>query len=206
MSHLAAPLARLIEQFERLPGIGHKSAQRLAFHILNMSEKGAEEFTAAITEAREKIHECARCCNLTEQELCPVCRADGRDTTTICVVEDARDVLAFNARENTAGHIMYFTAQYRRWTESDPSSFASSSSSTVLRMRISPRLSWQPIPPWRRGHRDVYIQIACAFGVKVTRLAYGIPVGGDLGMPMRLPCAVRSRAKSSVSVFVRELW
>ena len=78
MSYSVPPLARLVEQLERLPGIGHKSAQRLAFHILGLPDDAAREFVTAITEAREKLHECAVCCDLTDQELCPVCRAAGR--------------------------------------------------------------------------------------------------------------------------------
>ncbi len=95
-SFTVPPLARLIEQLERLPGIGHKSAQRLAFYLLNLPEKNAADFVAAITDAREKIHECAVCRNLTDQELCPVCRAGNRDTGLICVVEDPRDVMALS--------------------------------------------------------------------------------------------------------------
>ena len=72
MSYSVAPLERLIEQLERLPGIGHKSAQRLAFFLLNQPEKNAADFVSAITEAREKIHECAVCRNLTYQDLCPI--------------------------------------------------------------------------------------------------------------------------------------
>lgn len=71
MGYSVAPLQRMIEQLERLPGIGHKSAQRLAFYLLNLPDKGAEDFLAAIREGREKIHECAVCRNLTDQELCP---------------------------------------------------------------------------------------------------------------------------------------
>ena len=90
MSYQIAPLSRLIEQLERLPGIGHKSAQRLAFHLLNISDKAAEDFTGALKDAREKLRECTVCCNLADGELCPVCRAGNRDTGLICVVEDPR--------------------------------------------------------------------------------------------------------------------
>ncbi|NLN82086.1 MAG: recombination protein RecR [Clostridiales bacterium] len=181
MSHLAAPLARLIEQFERLPGIGHKSAQRLAFHILNMSEKGAEEFTAAITEAREKIHECARCCNLTEQELCPVCRADGRDTTTICVVEDARDVLAFERTREYRGsyHVLHGTISPMDGVGPEQLRIKqllnriADEDITEIIMATNPTVEGEATA--------MYIsKLLAPFGVKVTRLAYGIPVGGDL--------------------------
>ena len=87
-------MAQLVEQFERLPGIGHKTAQRLAYYVLDMPKEQAAAFAKAIEEAHEKIHYCKICCNLTDQELCPVCRNETRDKSIICVVEDPRDVFA----------------------------------------------------------------------------------------------------------------
>lgn len=116
MSYSVAPLERLIEQLERLPGIGHKSAQRLAFFLLNQPEKNAADFVTAITEAREKIHECAVCRNLTDQDLCPICRAGNRDASVICVVEDPRDVMAFERTRNTRACITCCTAPSPLWT------------------------------------------------------------------------------------------
>ena len=93
-SYYVAPLAKLEEKFEQLPGIGHKTAQRLAYYVLGLSKEDAEDFSRAILEAHEKIHYCKICCNLTDQELCPVCRSNDRDKSIICVVEDPRDVFA----------------------------------------------------------------------------------------------------------------
>ena len=81
-----APLAKLIDQFERLPGIGKKTAQRLAYYVLDLPKSEAKKFSTAIIEAHEKIHYCKLCCNLTDQELCSVCRSNSRDTSVICVV------------------------------------------------------------------------------------------------------------------------
>ena len=89
-SYHVAPLETLVEQFEKLPGIGHKTAQRLAYHILSVSKEEAEQFASAIVNAHEKIHYCKVCCNLTDQELCPVCRNNSRDKSIIYVVEDLR--------------------------------------------------------------------------------------------------------------------
>ena len=94
MGYEVASLARLIEQFERLPSIGHKTAQRLAFHVLNMSDEQAKNFAGAIIDAHEKIHRCSVCCNFSEDELCPICSRTDRDRSVICVVEDPRDVMA----------------------------------------------------------------------------------------------------------------
>ena len=109
MSYSVPPLARLVEQLERLPGIGHKSAQRLAFFILELPDEAAGDFVSAITEAREKLHECAVCCDLTDQELCPVCRSAERDETTVCVVEDPRDVMALERTREYNGlyHVLH---------------------------------------------------------------------------------------------------
>lgn len=111
MSYQIAPLSRLIEQLERLPGIGHKSAQRLAFYLLNMPEKAAEDFIGALKDAREKLQECTVCCNLADGELCPVCRAGNRDTGLICVVEDPQDVMALERTREYTGtyHVLHGT-------------------------------------------------------------------------------------------------
>ncbi|HBL40669.1 MAG TPA: recombination protein RecR, partial [Ruminococcaceae bacterium] len=109
MGYEVASLAKLIEQFERLPGIGRKTAQRLAFYVLNLSEREAQDFADAITDAHKKIHRCSVCCNLSEEELCPICSRSGRDQSTICVVEDPRDVLAIERTHEYNGtyHVLH---------------------------------------------------------------------------------------------------
>ena len=93
-----APLENLVEQFEKMPGIGHKTAQRLAYYVLNLSKTQADELAKAVLDAHTKIHYCERCCNLTDKELCPVCASTTRDNSVICVVETPRDATAV---ENT---------------------------------------------------------------------------------------------------------
>ena len=93
-----APLENLVDQFEKMPGIGAKTAQRLAYFVLNLPKSQAEEFANAIMDAHTKIKYCKVCCNLTDQELCPVCRNVARDKSVICVVETPRDATAL---ENT---------------------------------------------------------------------------------------------------------
>ena len=181
MAYTAAPLARLIEQLERLPGIGHKSAQRLAFYLLNLPEKNAADFVGAITEAREKIHECAVCHNLTDQELCPICRSEGRDASTICVVEDPRDVLAFERTREYNGlyHVLHGTISPMDGVGPEQlrvkellTRVAGGGVSEVI-MATNPTVEGEATA--------MYIsKLLAPFGVKVTRLAYGIPVGGDL--------------------------
>ena len=94
MEFFPAPLERLVEQFARLPGIGGKSAQRLAFHVLNLPQNEAQEFADAILEAKNRVTLCPVCCSLTAGDLCPICADHKRDEHVICVVADPRDVLA----------------------------------------------------------------------------------------------------------------
>ena len=98
MKYDVMPLTRLIEQFARLPGIGRKTAQRLAFYVLNLPQDKAREFADTILEAHEKIHPCSVCQNLTDRDICPICADPERDHTTICIVEQVADVLSI---ENT---------------------------------------------------------------------------------------------------------
>lgn len=181
MSYSVPPLARLVEQLERLPGIGHKSAQRLAFFILELPDEAAGDFVSAITEAREKLHECAVCCDLTDQELCPVCRSAERDETTVCVVEDPRDVMALERTREYNGlyHVLHGAISPMDGIGPD-------------RLRIKQlltRIAEKPIAevimatnPTVEGEATaMYLgRLLKPFEVRVTRLAYGIPVGGDL--------------------------
>ena len=181
MSYSVAPLERLIEQLERLPGIGHKSAQRLAFFLLNQPEKNAADFVSAITEAREKIHECAVCRNLTDQDLCPICRAGNRDASVICVVEDPRDVMAFERTREYAGlyHVLHGTISPLDGVGPDQIRVKE------LLVRVADEEVQEVImatnPTVEGEATAMYIsKLLKPFQVKVTRLAYGIPVGGDL--------------------------
>jgi recombination protein RecR len=103
------PLSRLIDQFEKLPGIGRKSAQRLAYYVLGLSDEGVKELADAILDAHKKIHYCKICCNLTDEELCPICRNPARDHSVICVVEDPRDVIALERTHefNAVYHVLH---------------------------------------------------------------------------------------------------
>ena len=104
-----APVAKLIEEFERLPGIGNKTAQRLAFYVLEMSKERAEMFAAAIKEAKEKVSYCSVCYNLSDSDKCSVCRNPNRDKSIICVVQDPRDVVAFERIRDFKGvyHVLH---------------------------------------------------------------------------------------------------
>ncbi|MBQ3202828.1 MAG: recombination protein RecR [Clostridia bacterium] len=181
MGYSIVPLERLTEQLERLPGIGRKSAARLAFHLLYMPDKDAKTFIEALTEARDKIHECPVCCNLTDSATCPLCGDNRRDRTTICVVEDPRDVLAIERTGEYDGlyHVLHGTISPMDGRGPDQ-----------LRVKeLLHRLEDETVqevimaqnPTVEGDYTALYLsRLLKPLNIKVTRLAYGIPVGGDL--------------------------
>lgn len=180
-SYHVAPLETLVEQFEKLPGIGHKTAQRLAYHILGVSKEEAEAFAAAIVNAHEKIHYCKVCCNLTDEELCPVCRNENRDKSIICVVEDPRDVFALERTNefNATYHVLHGVISPLSGVGPDQLHIKE------LLARVSDPQVKEVImatnPTVEGEATAMYIsRLLKPMGIRVTRLAYGIPVGGDL--------------------------
>jgi len=178
----ALPLVKLIEQFERLPGIGRKSAQRLAFHILDLPKEQAEEFANAILEAHEKIRKCVRCQNLTEEELCPICSQPGRDETVICVVENPQDVLAFERTREYNGlyHVLHGLISPMDGIGPDQltikelmARLGSDSKVEEIIMATNPTVEGEATATY-------LARLIKPMGLRVTRLAYGIPVGGNL--------------------------
>ena len=181
MAGTAAPLARLIELFERLPGIGSKSAQKLAFHILNMNDAQINYFTETIKNAHQKIHRCSECCDLTDGDKCNICSDERRDRTTICVVESSKDVMAFERTREYKGlyHVLHGAIS--------PINNIGPEDITVKELLL--RLSDDNIKevimatnPTVEGEATaMYIsRLIKPAGIKVTRLAYGVPVGADL--------------------------
>ena len=111
MKYFAPSVETLIDEFAKLPGIGRKTAQRLAFHVLNLPKEDADRLAQAITAAKQTIHLCPKCQNLTDEELCPICADETRDPSTICVVADPKDVLAFEKTREYHGlyHVLHGT-------------------------------------------------------------------------------------------------
>ena len=104
MQYFPTALQELADQFARLPGIGGKTAQRLAFHVLSLSQPEAQAFADAILNAKKEVHTCPCCQNLTDRELCPICSDDNRDSGVICVVADPKDVIAMERSREFRGH------------------------------------------------------------------------------------------------------
>ena len=175
------PLQNLIQQFERLPGIGHKSAQRLAFHVLNMKEEEVQAFADALIAAHSKIHRCEKCCDLTDTQYCPICDDPGRDSSIICVVENSRDVMAFERTHEYNGvyHVLHGVIS--------PLNGVGPEDITVKELLA--RLSDPDVKevimatnPTAEGEATaIFIaRLIKPMGIEVTRLAYGVPVGADL--------------------------
>ncbi len=181
MNYNIVPLTELINQFARLPGIGKKTAQRLAYSILEQSPERARAFADALVNAREKIHFCKVCQSLTDLEVCQICDDVRRDKTIICVVEDPRDVMAFERTREYNGvyHVLHGVISPLDNIGPDK-----------LRIKeLMARLSDGSVKeiimatnPTVEGEATAsYIsRLVKPMGIKVTRLAYGIPVGGDL--------------------------
>ena len=180
-SYNVAPLQRLVEQFERLPGIGSKTAQRLAYFVLNMSEERAKEFSDAILQAHKTIRRCEICCNFSDQERCPICRNEARDKSVICVVETPRDAIAIEGTGEYKGTYHVLHGVISPLDEVGPEDITVKE----LLSRISADEVQEVIMATGSNVEGeltaMYIsKLLKPLGVKVTRLAYGLPVGSDL--------------------------
>lgn len=174
-------LETMIDKFAALPGIGKKSAQRLAFHVLALPEGEAEDFAAAIVKARESVHTCPVCQNLTDAELCPVCSSDKRDRGIICVVAEPRDVLSIERSREYSGvyHVLHGVLSPMSRIGPDDIRI------NELVKRVSngevTEIIMATNPDTEGDATAMYIsRLLKPFEVMVTRLAYGIPVGSNL--------------------------
>ena len=181
MQFFPAALQNLADQFARLPGIGGKTAQRLAFHVLSLPLEDAEEFAAAILEAKKQVHTCPRCQNLTDREICPICDDDLRDKSTICVVAEPRDVIAMERSREFRGtyHVLHGVISPLNHVTQDDIKIRE------LLQRVGSGEVREVImatnPDTEGEATAMYIsRLLRPMEVKVTRLAYGVPVGSQL--------------------------
>ena len=176
-----APLENLIDQFEKMPGIGHKTAQRLAYYVLNLSKTEAAELAQAVTDAHSKIHYCSRCCNLTDRELCPVCASPARDHGVIGVVETPRDATAVENTHEFKGVYHVLHGAISPLNDIGPDNLTIKELLKRLSDSEVSEVIMATNPTVEGDATALYIsKLLKPMGVKVTRLAYGIPVGGDL--------------------------
>ncbi len=171
----------LIDRFAALPGIGRKSAQRLAFHVLSLPQGEAEQFADAIMQARQSVHTCPVCQNLTDSELCPICASDRRDKRVICVVAEPKDVASIERSREFSGvyHVLHGVLSPMNHIGPDDLRIAE------LVQRVAAGGVSEVImatnPDTEGDTTAMYVsRLLKPFDVKVTRLAYGIPVGSNL--------------------------
>ena len=181
MEYFPAPLENLVEQFARLPGIGGKSAQRLAFHVLSLPMEEAQAFADAILEAKKTVTCCPVCRNLTAGGLCPICASPKRDAGTICVVADPRDVAALERSREYNGRYHVLHGVISPMNHVGPDDLEIKSLIDRVAQGDVKEVIMATNPDTEGEATAMYLaRLLKPFGVRVTRLAYGIPVGGHL--------------------------
>lgn len=181
MQVYTGPITRLIEEFSKLPGVGRKTAQRLAFHVINMNNNDVEALSKAIIEAKREIKYCSVCCNITDTDPCSMCSNKNRDPGVICVVEDPRDVAAMERTREFKGqyHVLHGVISPMDGIGPD----------MIKIKELIQRLGTQDVreiimatnPTIEGEATAMYIaRLLKPMGIKVTRIAHGLPVGGDL--------------------------
>jgi recombination protein RecR len=176
-----APLAKLIEQFRALPGIGSKTAARLAYHVLEMDKSRAESLAQAIVEAKEKIGYCDVCFNLTDCNPCAICQAQGRDASVLCVMEEPRDVAAMERTREYRGRYHVLHGQLSPLEGIGPNDIKIKELLTRIQSGEILEVIMATNPDVEGEATAMYIaRLLKPLGVKVTRIAHGLPVGGDL--------------------------
>lgn len=181
MQYFPAALEELADHFGRLPGIGNKTAQRLAFYVLGLPEEEANAFAEAIIEAKKTVHTCPVCQNLTDLDLCPICRDDMRDQSVICVVAEPKDVIAMERSREFKGtyHVLHgVISPLNHVTQEDiriKELLARVAQGNVREVIMATN------PDTEGEATAMYIsRLLRPMEIKVTRLAYGIPVGSQL--------------------------
>ena len=181
MSYYSPSIEKLIESFEKLPSIGHKTAQRLAFYMLDLSNEEVKEFTDSIINAKTNLKFCSKCFNISDTDPCNICSNTKRDESTICVVEDVRDVLAMERTHEFKGvyHVLHGSISPMNGVGPDDikikellSRIMEGNTKEII-LATNPRVEGEAT--------SMYIsKLVKPLGVKTTRIARGIPVGGDL--------------------------
>ena len=181
MSYYSPSIEKLIEAFEKLPSIGSKTAARLAFHILDASEQETNEFVSAILNAKKNLKYCSKCYNISDTDPCPICSSAKRDQTSICVVEDVRDVVAMEKTHEFKGvyHVLHGSISPMNGVGPDDikvkellARLMDGSVKEVI-LATNPRVEGEATAMYLS-------KLIKPLGIKVTRIAHGVPVGGDL--------------------------
>lgn len=182
MSYYSPSIEKLIESFEKLPSIGHKTAVRLAFHMLDLGKEDTDKFIKSIIDAKTKLKYCSTCFNISDTDPCPICSSPKRDSSIICVVEDVRDIMAMERTHEFKGkyHVLHGTISPMNGTGPEDikikellERIGNNDNINEIIIATNPRVEGEATA--------IYLsKILKPLGVKVTRIAHGIPVGGDL--------------------------
>ena len=181
MSYYSPSIEKLIESFEKLPSIGYKTAQRLAFYMLDLSLEEAEDFTNSILNAKKSLHFCSKCFNISDTDPCNICSNPKRDESVICVVEDVRDVIAMERTHEFNGlyHVLHGSISPMNGVGPDDIKIKELLSRLMdgqvkeVILATNPRVEGEATAMYLS-------KLIKPLGIKVTRIAHGIPVGGDL--------------------------
>lgn len=181
MSLYSPSIEKLIESFERLPSIGNKTAARLAFYILNSSEEETNQFVSSILNAKKNLKYCSKCFNISDTDPCPICGNSNRDETSICVVEDVRDIVAMEKTHEFKGvyHVLHGSISPMNGIGPDDIKIKELLARLMdgkvkeVILATNPRVEGEATAMYLS-------KLIKPLGVKVTRIAHGIPVGGDL--------------------------
>ena len=181
MDYYAAPVAKLIEELSRLPGVGSKTAQRLAFHILGSPPEQAEGLAKSIVFARRSIKHCSVCCNMTDSDPCRICSSDRRDKSVICVVENPRDVVAMEKTREDKGLYHVLHGAVSPMEDIGPEDIRIKELLLRLQDQQVKEVILATNPTIEGEATAMYIsRLLKPLDIKTTRIAHGIPVGGDL--------------------------
>ena len=181
MSSYSPSIEKLIESFEKLPSIGHKTAIRLAFHMLDLNDEETNEFINSIIDAKKKLKYCSNCFNISDTDPCPICSNPKRDSSTICVVEDVRDIIAMERTHEFKGvyHVLHGSISPMNGIGPDDIKIKELLSRLMdgqvkeVILATNPRVEGEATAMYLS-------KLIKPLGIKVTRIAHGIPVGGDL--------------------------
>ena len=181
MDYYVSPLQNLIDEFRRLPGIGNKTAQRLAYHVLNLPKEKAERFAGAILEAKDKITYCKVCQNLSDKDECSICSNPSRDHSVICVTESPKDVMQMERTNEFKGVYHVLHGAISPMDNVGPDGIRIKELMTRIAQGNVKEVIMATNPNLEGETTAMYIsKLIKPFGVKVTRIAHGVPVGGEL--------------------------
>lgn len=181
MENYSEPIDRLINEFSKLPGIGRKTAQRLAFYVINMDKEDVLGLSKALVDVKNQINYCKICCNISDSEICSICSNTHRDQSIICVVEDPRDVAAMERTKDYNGRYHVLNGVISPVDGIGPESLNIKELISRLGDSVVKEIIMATNPTIEGEATAMYIsRLIKPMGVKVTRIAHGLPVGGDL--------------------------